>query len=88
MFRPPKPKAQAEYLCPHCNKPCGWTKNEIAAIRSVTADLKCQNKECGKVAIKMLHGSVSHEVITPERKGGNGKPKKLQYMKGRKQNAA
>lgn len=73
MFRPSKPKAQAEYVCPHCDKPCGWTKAEIIAIKGITFDLKCQNKGCGLVAIKMISGSVSREVITPERKGGNNK---------------
>lgn len=80
MFRPPKPKATAEFICPHCSKPCGWTKSEIIAIRG-DHDLKCQNDNCKQTAIRVRTGSFSAEKLKNEWRGGNSQKIPFQTRK-------
>ena len=52
-------------MCGHCNQDSGWTRTDLAGIRG-DHDLKCQQDNCGLVAIRHRAGASQSEM--PEKK--------------------
>lgn len=61
-------------ICGHCKQDSGWNRTNIAPIRG-DHDLKCQQKGCGKTAVRHRSGATSLAQEPEHRKREPKEPK-------------